>query len=108
MHYSDLKETLHNKIQELVNENNILQKYADIEDLNILIKIGLAVEGIDLGGDSSGDQDTPNKKISLKEKFRKVKTMQTDYNSSDDKLPLVNKESESLEESSNSIQICYE
>ena len=104
VHYSDLKETLHNEIQELVNENNILQKYADIEDLNILIKIGLAVEGIDLGGDSSGDQDTPNKKISLKEKFRKVKTMQTDYNSSDDKLPLVNKESESLEESSKSIQ----
>ena len=44
-----MRETLQNEIQELVNENSLLQKYADIEDLNILIKIGLSVEGINLG-----------------------------------------------------------
>ena len=34
-----------------------IQKYADIADLNILIKIGLAVEGINLGIDAEGDED---------------------------------------------------
>ena len=89
-HYSDLKENLQNEIQELVNENNILQKYADIADLNILIKIGLAVEGIDLGSDSNGNQDSPNKKLSLREKFRKTKTIQIDETNSDENLPVVN------------------
>ena len=89
-YYSDLKENLQNEIQELVNENNILQKYADIADLNILIKIGLAVEGIDLGSDSNGNQDSPNKKLSLREKFRKTKTIQIDETNSDENLPVVN------------------
>ena len=88
IHYSDLRETLQSEIQELVNENNVLQKYADIADLNILIKIGLAVEGIDLSADSGENQDSPYKKISLKDKFTKTKTIQ--LSASDDDLPLIN------------------
>ena len=38
-YYSNLSETLISEIQKLVNENNVLQKYADVADLNILIKI---------------------------------------------------------------------
>ena len=73
LYYSDKKETLKTEIQELVNENNILQKYADIADLNILIKIGLAVEGIDLS--NNNNMDSPSKVISLKDKFKKVNTL---------------------------------
>ena len=103
IHYSDMRETLQNEIQELVNENSLLQKYADIEDLNILIKIGLSVEGINLGGDSNDDQDSPNKKISLGEKFRKVNTIQSDYNSSDDKFIQINKPNEDEEQNNNNL-----
>ena len=103
IHYSDMRETLQNEIQELVNENSLLQKYADIEDLNILIKIGLSVEGINLGGDSNDDQDSPNKKISLGEKFRKVNTIQSDYNSLDDKLIQINKPNEDEEQNNNDL-----
>ena len=101
VHYSDLRETLQNEIQELVNENNILQKYADIADLNILIKIGLTVEGIDLGSDSDGNNDTPNKKVSLKEKFIKTKTIQVDSGSSNENLPIVIDNNSLLKDESN-------
>ena len=46
-YYSNLTETLTSDIQKLVNENNVLQKYSDVADLNILIKIGLSIAGVD-------------------------------------------------------------
>ena len=89
IYYSDNKEILQEEIQELIDENNILQKYADIADLNILIKIGLEVEGIDLGENSVGKLNSPNKRISLMDKFKKVKTIQLDNFNSDERLPIV-------------------
>ena len=53
-YYSKLSETLTSDIQKLVNENNVLQKYADIADLNILIQIGLSIAGIDLRQKTKG------------------------------------------------------
>ena len=63
-YYSNLIENLTSEIQKLVNENNVLQKYSDVADLNILIQIGLSIAGIDL---------TSNKnvggRVSLMDKF---------------------------------------
>ena len=47
-YYLNISEDLQSQLQDLVNENNVLQKYADIADLNILIKIGLSLAGINL------------------------------------------------------------
>ena len=98
IHYTDMQETLQKEIQELVNENNVLQKYADIADLNILIKIGLAVEGIDLGINSEGNEDSQNKHFSLQEKFKKTQTINSEFNSSDENLPVVNNINNKIEE----------
>ena len=45
---TNLSVLLQDDLRKLVNENNILEKYADINDLNILIKIGLTVAGIEI------------------------------------------------------------
>ena len=65
-YYSDLKETLTKDIQQLVNENNVLQKYADVADLNILIQIGLSIAGINLNINKNGEG---NSRVSLIDKF---------------------------------------
>ena len=65
-YYSDLTETLTKDIQQLVNENNVLQKYADVADLNILIQIGLSIAGINLSINKNGEDDS---RISLLDKF---------------------------------------
>ena len=65
-YYSNLSETLISEIQKLVNENNVLQKYADVADLNILIKIGLSIAGIDLTAKKKGKRDS---RISLADRF---------------------------------------
>ena len=64
-YYSKLAENLIKEIQKLTNENNVLQKYDDIADLNILIQIGLSIAGIDLTN-KSGKGDS---RISLINKF---------------------------------------
>ena len=46
--YINLSLILQDDLRKLTNENNILEKYADISDLNILIKIGLTIAGIEL------------------------------------------------------------
>ena len=68
-HYSNLLDNLQSETQDLVNENNVLQKYADIADLNILIKIGLSLAGINLRTGNKKKED--DKKISLNNKFQK-------------------------------------
>ena len=65
-YYSNLKETLISEIQKLANENNVLQKYADIADLNILIQIGLSIAGIDLKKENIGKNP---QRLSLKDQF---------------------------------------
>ena len=65
-YYSNLSETLISDIQKLVNENNVLQKYADVADLNILIKIGLSIAGIDLTVKKKGKRDS---RISLADRL---------------------------------------
>ena len=65
-YYSNISETLISEIQKLVNENNVLQKYADVADLNILIKIGLSIAGIDLTAKKKGKRDS---RISLADRF---------------------------------------
>ena len=62
-HYSNLVDTLQSEIQDLVNQNNVLQRYADIEDLNILIKIGLSIAGINLGTASNRSSQRINDKL---------------------------------------------
>ena len=46
--YINLSILLQDELRKLINENNVLEKYADISDLNILIKIGLTVAGIEI------------------------------------------------------------
>jgi len=46
--YINLSIQLQDDLRKLINENNVLEKYADISDLNILIKIGLTVAGIQI------------------------------------------------------------
>jgi hypothetical protein len=65
-YFLDVKETLIADIQELVNDNNVLQKYSDVADLNILIQIGLSIAGIDLNTKGKGKEKS---RISLMEKF---------------------------------------
>ena len=65
-YYSNLSETLTSDIQKLVNENNVLQKYADVADLNILIQIGLSIAGIDLSKPAKGKKGT---RVSLLDHF---------------------------------------
>jgi len=65
-YYSNLTETLTSDIQKLVNENNVLQKYDDVADLNILIQIGLSIAGIDLSEKKKGKKGS---RISLLDHF---------------------------------------
>ena len=65
-YYLNLSETLTSEIQKLVNENNVLQKYADVADLNILIQIGLSIAGINLNIQKEGEQKS---RISLIDQF---------------------------------------
>ena len=65
-YYLNLSESLVSDIQNLANENNVLQKYADIADLNILIQIGLSIAGINLNAKRRGRSGS---RISLVEQF---------------------------------------
>ena len=65
-YYLNLSETLTSEIQKLVNENNVLQKYADVADLNILIQIGLSIAGINLNIQKEGQEKS---RISLMDQF---------------------------------------
>ena len=65
-YYLNLSETLTSEIQKLVNENNVLQKYADVADLNILIQIGLSIAGINLNIQKEGEEKS---RISLIDQF---------------------------------------
>ena len=73
-HYSIITNDLQKKLQKLTNENNILEKYSEIADYNILIKIGLTLAGIDMSSSESknnngGDNMRNNFRMSLKDKF---------------------------------------
>ena len=74
--FNDLKK----KLQKEINENNILEKYSEIADYNILIKIGLTLAGIDMRGSTiknkNGGNMRSNFRLSLKDKFL-VKTEST-------------------------------
>ena len=65
-YYSKLTETLTSDIQKLANENNVLQKYSDIADLNILIKIGLSIAGVDL----KPQKGENGKRFTIMDKFK--------------------------------------
>ena len=65
-YYLNLSENLVADIQKLVNENNVLQKYADVADLNILIQIGLSIAGIKLNTEKQGGVGS---RISLMDQF---------------------------------------
>ena len=73
-HYSIITNDLQKKLQKLINENNILEKYSEIADYNILIKIGLTLAGIDMSSsenknNNGGGNMRNNFRLSLKDKF---------------------------------------
>ena len=73
-HYSILTNDLQKKLQKQINENNILEKYSEIADYNILIKIGLTLAGIDMSSsdnknNNGGGKMRSNFRMSLKDKF---------------------------------------
>ena len=73
-HYSLISIDLQKKLQKLINENNILEKYSEIADFNILIKIGFTLAGIDMSSHDSKSQNgrsnmRANFRLSLKDKF---------------------------------------
>ena len=67
--FNDLKK----KLQKEINENNILEKYSEIADYNVLIKIGLTLAGIDMSTSTiknkNGGNMRSNFRLSLKDKF---------------------------------------
>ena len=73
-HYSLISNDLQKKMQKQINENNILEKYSEIADYNILIKIGLTLAGIDMSSHDNKNQNgrgnmRTNFRLSLKDKF---------------------------------------
>ena len=66
-HYSLISIDLQKKVRKLINENNILEKYSEIADFNILIKIGLTLAGIDM---TSHDNKSKNGKGNMRSNFR--------------------------------------
>ena len=73
-HYSILSNDLQKKLQKQINENNILEKYSEIADFNILIKIGLTLAGIDMSSSDNNNQKGRGNmrsyfRMSLKDKF---------------------------------------
>ena len=73
-HYSIISNDLQKKLQKQINENNILEKYSEIADYNILIKIGLTLAGIDIFSSDNknkkgGVDFRRNFRVSLKDKF---------------------------------------
>ena len=71
--YTLLYNDLQKKLQKQINENNILEKYSEIADFNILIKIGLTLAGIDMSSsenkNKNGGNMRSNFRLSLKDKF---------------------------------------
>ena len=55
-HYYTLRQKIQKEVQILVNENNILERYSDLVDNNILIKIGLTLAGYDLTSSNDRNQ----------------------------------------------------
>ena len=75
-HYSILTNDLQKKLQKQINENNILEKYSEIADYNILIKIGLTLAGIDMSSSNNNNLKGRGNmrsyfRMSLKDKFLK-------------------------------------
>ena len=73
-HYSKISTDLQKKLQKQINENNILEKYSEIADYNILIKIGLTLAGIDIFSSDNKNKNggvdfRRNFRVSLKDKF---------------------------------------
>ena len=70
-YYYELYEKLQAEVKKLVNENNIYQKYADIADLNILIKIGLTFAGIDFktNNNNGSNNNISSGRFTLSEQF---------------------------------------
>ena len=72
-HYSLICNDLQKKLQKQINENNVLEKYSEIADYNILIKIGLTLAGIDMSSSENkhknGGNMRSNFRMSLKDKF---------------------------------------
>ena len=111
-HYSTLLDTLQNEIQDLVNENNVLQKYADIADLNILIKIGLSIAGISLSTKSKKSSKNLDKfqksegtrSIQKMEDIISKKSISSISEESDDHKSSINISNEDLNGSISSIE----
>ena len=72
-HYSLICTDLQKQLQKEINENNVLEKYSEIADYNILIKIGLTLAGIDMSSsgnkNKNGGNMRSNFRLSLKDKF---------------------------------------
>ena len=102
-HYSNLSENLQSELQDLVNENNVLQKYADIADLNILIKIGLSLAGINISSVKKNKSfHKPSDKFSNKEGSRSIQKIEDII--SKNSISLISEEGEG-ESRNNSINL---
>ena len=68
--YTILYNDLQKKLQKQINENNILEKYSEIADFNILIKIGLTLAGIDMSSKDNKDKNGGNLRSNFRSNFR--------------------------------------
>ena len=101
-HYSLICNDLQKQLQKEINENNVLEKYSEIADYNILIKIGLTLAGIDMSSSENKNRSGGNMRshfrMSLKDKFL-IKTESTQ------KLIQINEENQKKkEENENEIE----
>ena len=77
--YLSIFNDLRSELQKLINENNALEKYSDLSDVNILIKIGLTLAGINLSSNEKTDENkTANRKFrpALRDQFFAKNTIQ--------------------------------
>ena len=108
-YYLKLSESLVADIQKLANENNVLQKYADVADLNILIQIGLSIAGINLNINKEGEKGS---RISLIDQFY-IPNNDNDnkHTNLDTKVKNVNKEDDpplKIDDPKQNILECYD
>ena len=76
---TNLSVVIRDDLRKILNENNILEKYADINDLNILIKIGLTVAGIEIPNRKENLGNEENEKEKNKNILKRGYSYQLNY-----------------------------